>query len=236
MQSSQNRHLTVKELPERIRPRERLISQGASSVSDTELLAIILSTGKKGQTSLDLSQRLIKKFESLLELGRADYQELVALKGVGRAKACQILAAFELSRRVGLLANERKAQITSPDEAARILMPTLSYLSQEHFCALILDTKRRLIKLSKIAIGALNTAIVYPREVFRPALKANASAIIVAHNHPSGDAQPSEEDIRLTGRLFEAGKILGVDLLDHIVIGANCYSSLRQICSQVFEE
>lgn len=229
MEESQPEHLTIKELPEDIRPRERLILTGAKYISDIELLAIVLSTGTKGRTALDVSQILIRNFGNFGAIGNANIEELVIAAGIGPAKAARILASIEIGRRLSINSLEKKLIIESCKSVADLLMPTMRYLEKEYFKALILDTKHKLIKIEDIAIGTLNGALVHPRELYRAAIKLGGAALIVAHNHPSGDPSPSDDDIILTKRLTEAGKILGINFLDHIIIGDGKYSSLKKL-------
>lgn len=229
MEELQSEHLTIKELPEDIRPRERLILTGAKYLSDIELLAIILSTGTKGRTALEVSQALINTFGNFGAIGNATIEELVIASGIGPAKAARILSSIEIGRRLSVNALEKKLLIENCKSVADLLMPTMRYLEKEYFKALILDTKHKLLKVVDIAVGTLNGALVHPRELYRVAIRMGGAALIVAHNHPSGDPAPSDDDILLTKRLSEAGKIIGIDFLDHIIIGDGKYSSLKRL-------
>jgi len=229
LEELQSDHLTIKELPEDSRPRERLILTGAKYLSDTELLAIILSTGTKGRTALEVSQTLVNEFGNFGAIGNATIEELVISSGIGPAKAARILASIEVGRRLSINSLEEKLAIENCKSVADLLMPTMRYLEKEHFKALILDTKHKLIKQVDIAVGTLSGALVHPRELYRIAIRLGGAALIVAHNHPSGDPAPSDDDIILTKRLAEAGKILGIDFLDHIIIGDGRYSSLKKL-------
>jgi DNA repair protein RadC len=216
-----------REIPEPERPRERLARLGAESLSDTELLSAIIGTGSNRIPVHVLAGQLLSHFNGLRSMLEADWLELVAFPGVGRAKAAQIKAAFELGRRVGRLDRERFT-VRCPRDVADYLMDRLRFHLKEHFMVLHLDTKNQVIGEEVVSIGSLNASIVHPREIFKTALKRSAASIICAHNHPSGDPAPSREDIEVTARLVEAGKLLGVDVLDHIIIGDNRFSSLKE--------
>ena len=221
-------YITVKEMPAEERPRERLAHAGPQALSTTELLAIILRTGVGGENVLNMSTRILAQYGGLAGLARADFAQLKAVKGLGPAKTAQLLAAFELGRRLTLEAPEERLQIRSPADAAHFLTPLIGHKEQENFVVLYLDTRNRVTDREILYKGSLNTSLVRVAEVFRGAIRRNSAGIIVAHNHPSGDPNPSPEDIALTRRLVEAGKLLEVDLLDHLVIGQNRYVSLRE--------
>lgn len=210
------------------RPRERLLNQGVEALSNSELLAILLRTGTRGCSAVDLADRMLKQFGGIGKLLEADLHELIDLPGMGLAKATQVKAAIELGRRVARLSRETSPRFLEPQDTADYLMDRLRFLRQEHFVVLHLDTKNRLIGEETVSIGSLDTAIVHPREIFKTAVKRSAASIICAHNHPSGDPMPSFEDIEVTRRLVEAGRILGVEVLDHVVIGENCYVSIKE--------
>ncbi len=221
-------YVTVKEMPTDERPRERLARMGAQALSTAELLAIILRTGVGGENVLAMAGRILAQFNGLAGLARADFSELAAVHGLGPAKSAQVMAALELGRRLMAEAPEERWQIRSPGDAARVLMPALGYLEQEQFAVLYLDTRNRVVAQEMLYKGSLNTSLVRIAEVFRGAVRRNCAALIVAHNHPSGDPSPSPEDVALTRRLIEAGKLLEIDVLDHLVIGQNRYVSLRE--------
>lgn len=221
-------YITVKEMPAEERPRERLAHAGPQALSTTELLAIILRTGVGGENVLNMSTRILAQYGGLAGLARADFAQLEAVKGLGPAKTAQLLAAFELGRRLMLESPEERLQIRSPADAAHLLMPLIGHKEQENFVVLYLDTRNRVTDREILYKGSLNTSLVRVAEVFRGAIRRNSAGIIVAHNHPSGDPNPSPEDIALTRRLVKAGKLLEVDLLDHLVIGQNRYVSLRE--------
>ncbi|WP_298470310.1 DNA repair protein RadC [uncultured Psychrobacillus sp.] len=210
------------------RPRERLIRQGASSLSNQELLAILLRTGTKQESVLHLANRVLGFFEQIQELKNATLEEMMTVKGIGQAKAVQLLAAVELGKRLSQQKTNEKFTIRSPSDAATYLMPDMTSLTQEHFVTLFLNVKNQILHKQTIFIGSLNASIVHPREIFREAVKRSAASIICAHNHPSGNPSPSTEDIEVTKRLMEAGKLMGIELLDHVIIGDHQFISLKE--------
>jgi DNA repair protein RadC len=221
-------YVTVKEMPPEERPRERMARAGAQALSSTELLAIILRVGVGGENVLSMAQRILANFGGLGGLSRADFSQLTAERGLGPAKASQILAALELGRRLMAESPEERWQIRAPSDAAHILMPVIGHQEQEHFVVLYLDTRNRVTDRETLYKGSLNTSLVRTAEVFRGAVRRNCAAVIVAHNHPSGDPNPSPEDVALTRRLVDAGKLLEIAVLDHLIIGENRYVSLRE--------
>ncbi|MDE3839770.1 hypothetical protein C0966_10410 [Bacillus methanolicus] len=220
--------LMIRDFPEDERPRERFIQSGPESLSNHELLAILLRTGTKQESVLQLANRLLTHFEGLRLLKDATLEEITAIKGIGKAKGIQVLAAVEMGRRIANLCYDDRYVIRSPEDGAKYLMNDMRFLSQEHFVCLYLNTKNQVLHKQTIFIGSLNASIVHPREVFKEAFRRSAASIICAHNHPSGDPTPSREDIEVTKRLAECGKIIGIDLLDHLVIGENKYVSLKE--------
>ncbi|MBK8986899.1 MAG: DNA repair protein RadC [Chloroflexi bacterium] len=218
----------IRDMAEHDRPRERLVKVGAGAVSSAELLAIVLRTGTGGENVLRLAERLLHTFGSIPGLARATIPELMSVKGIGQAKAVEIKAALEIGRRLMASAPEEKPRITSPADAANLLMSEMMFLEQEHLRLILLDTRNRVLGTPNIYIGSLNTSVIRIGELFRAALKANAAAFIVAHNHPSGDPSPSPEDVNVTRQLVAAGKLLDLDVLDHIVIGHQRYVSLKE--------
>jgi DNA repair protein RadC len=209
----------IREMPEGDRPRERLKERGAAALGDAELIAILLRTGVKGQSAVQLAQQLLKEFKTLDELARAPLEALAGMKGVGETKAIQLKAAFELARRLSASSRDKQQMINSPEDAAAVLREELRLLDRESFRALLLNTKNGLIKISDVSKGSLNASIVEPREVFKGAITASAASMILAHNHPSGDPTPSSEDISITKRLVKAGELLNIAVLDHIILG-----------------
>ena len=222
-------HITIREMPSDERPRERLQNYGADALSNTELLAILLRTGIKGENVLNLSARLLTEHEGLLGLAKADFNELASRKGLGPAKTSQLKAALELGKRLSLASPTQKPRITSPASAANLLMLDMGTLDQEHLRILLLDIKNYVIASPTIYIGNTDGITIRAKEVFRPAVKANATAIILAHNHPSGDPTPSPEDVQMTRRIVEAGKLLDIKVTDHIIIGHQRFVSLKEV-------
>lgn len=210
------------------RPRERLVRRGASSLSNQELIAILLRTGTKQESVLHLANRVLNYFEQIQELKNASIEEITAVKGIGQAKAVQLLAAVELGKRLSQQKTDDKFTIRSPKDAATYLMADMTSLNQEHFVTLFLNVKNQILHKQTIFIGSLNASIVHPREIFREAVKRSAASIICAHNHPSGNPAPSTEDIDVTKRLFEAGQLMGIELLDHVIIGDHQFISLKE--------
>lgn len=220
--------LMIRDFPLDERPRERFIQNGPESLSNHELIAILLRTGTKDESVLQLSNRLLTNFEGLRLLKAATLEEMTEIKGIGQAKAIQILAAVEIGRRIANLNYTDRYVIRSPEDGANYVMNDMRFLSQEHFVCLYLNTKNQVLHKQTIFIGSLNASIVHPREVFREALKRSAASIICLHNHPSGDPAPSREDIEVTKRLVECGKMIGIDVLDHLIIGENKFVSLKE--------
>lgn len=211
------------------RPRERLVRQGAASLSNQELIAILLRTGTKEESVLHLANRVLSFFDQIQELKEATLEEMMSVKGIGQAKAVQLLAAVELGRRLSQKHPDRRYSIRSPQDAASLLMADMTSLKQENFVVLFLNVKNQVIHRQTIFIGSLNASIVHPREIFREAVKRSAASIICAHNHPSGNPNPSPEDIEVTQRLTDAGKIVGIELLDHVIIGDHQFVSLKEL-------
>ncbi|KSU63864.1 hypothetical protein AS034_06370 [[Bacillus] enclensis] len=221
-------NLMIRDFPQDERPRERLIQSGAASLSNQELLAILLRTGTKSESVLQLSNRLLTSFDGLNLLKDASLEEITKTKGIGLAKAVQIMAAVELGRRIGNLAFDDRYSIRSPEDGANYVMNDMRFLAQEHFVCLYLNTKNQVLHKQTIFIGSLNASIVHPREVFKEAFRRSAASIICVHNHPSGDPTPSREDIEVTKRLVECGRIIGIDILDHLIIGEKKFISLKE--------
>lgn len=220
--------MLIRDYPKEERPRERFVQDGPQSLSNQELLALLLRTGSKEESVLQLSNRLIKSFEGLRLLKEASVEEMTEIKGIGEAKAIQILAAVELGRRIHKLNDQDRYVIRSPEDGANYCMEEMRFLTQEHFVCLYLNTKNQVLHKRTIFIGSLNASIVHPREVFKEAFRRSAASIICLHNHPSGDPSPSREDIEVTKRLVECGKIMGIEVLDHIIIGEHKYVSLKE--------
>jgi DNA repair protein RadC len=219
--------MMVRDYPLEERPRERMINDGAEKLSNSELIAILLRTGTKDESVLELSSRILHELGSIRRLTEATVEELTKIKGIGKAKAVQLKAGIELGRRV---ARKQAALFTirSPEDAADYLIQLLQLDQQEKFHVLYLNTKNQIVAEKTIFVGSLNASIVHPREVFKEAVKQSAASIIVAHNHPSGDPTPSREDIAVTKRLIEAGQMIGIECLDHLIVGDDCYISLKE--------
>ncbi|MCH5135741.1 RadC family protein [Clostridium thailandense] len=220
--------LKIMDLPTNERPRERLLRYGVEALSNSELLAIILRSGSKKESILNLSSRIIKENGGLNGLLNCTIDDFMSLHGVGRAKATQLIALSELSKRFKSYKDGDEYRIVKPDDAANLVMEDMRHLKQEHLKVIMLNTKNVVIFIKDVSVGSLNSSIVHPREVFCDAIRKNSASIVICHNHPSGDPTPSNEDINVTHRLEECGKLLGIDLLDHIVIGNGAYISLKQ--------
>lgn len=223
-----NRRHTIKDIPEEERPRERLAKYGAEVLSNSELLAIILRTGTPSESALDIANRLLKGGNGIRGLYELNFEELRAIRGIGKAKASQIKASLELGRRLKTYRGVNSPYVKSPNDAAELVMEDMRYLKKEFLRLMMLNTKNMIIAIKDISIGSLNSSIVHPREIFVEAIKVSSASIIMCHNHPSGDPSPSQEDIDVTKRVYEAGRIVGIDLLDHIIIGDGRYLSLKE--------
>lgn len=223
-----NDSLMIRDFPKDERPRERFIQNGPESLSNHELIALMLRTGTRNESVLQLANRLLTHFDGLRMLKDATLNEITSIKGIGKAKAIQILASVELGRRIANLNFDDRYVIRSPEDGAKYVMNDMRFLTQEHFVALYLNTKNQVLHKQTVFIGSLNASIVHPREVYKEALRHSAASIICMHNHPSGDPTPSREDIEVTRRLSECGKILGIELLDHLIIGENKFVSLKE--------
>lgn len=221
-------HPMIKDLPVSERPRERLQHYGEGALSTGELLAIILRTGVGGESAVTMGQRLLAEFGGLTGLARASFSDLCALRGLGVAKAAQLKAALELGRRLLIASPGERPQIKSPADAANLLMLEMSLLAQEQMRVILLDSKNRVLATPTIYQGSLNTSLIRVAELFREAVKQNCAAVIIVHNHPSGDPTPSPEDVRVTEQIVAAGKLLDIEVLDHLVIGQQRYVSLKE--------
>ena len=220
--------LMIRDLPMEERPRERLLAEGAFCLSNVELLAILLRTGTKNQSAVYLAQSILQKTKGLKALNEITVEELREVDGIGASKAVQILASVELGKRVAKSNRVKSNSILSPEDCFTYLSAEMKHLTQEHFVVLFLDTKNCILGKKTIFIGSLNRAIVHPREVFKEAIKRSSASIICAHNHPSGDPSPSSQDIQLTHRLEEAGELIGIKVIDHVIIGDEKFVSLKE--------
>lgn len=220
--------ITIQDMPNSERPRERLMRYGPSALSTAELLAIILRTGTAEENVLRLAQRLLAHYGELHGLAQASPSDLQQIKGLGEAKIAQIMAALEVGRRLMNTSPPERSIIHNATDAAR-LMADMSNLTQEHVRVILLDTSKRVIATPTVYIGTLNASILRVSEIFREAITRNSPAIILAHNHPSGDSSPSPEDIAITRSLLAAGKLLDIVVVDHIIIGERSWTSLREL-------
>ena len=222
-------YFTIKKMPEDMRPRERLLKDGEKELSDEEILAIIINIGAHNLNAIDLAKELLLRYNgSLRALKEAGIEELMTVKGIGPAKAVTIKAALELGRRMSLDV-KRRIDIYSPEDVKNAVMEEMRYFDREHFRVMYLDRKGCLITMEDISIGGLHSSIVHPREVFKTAVKRSAAKMILIHNHPSGDPTPSQEDVDITCRLAEVGKLMGIEVIDHVIIGDNTISSLKRL-------
>jgi DNA repair protein RadC len=221
--------LKIKDIPQNERPKEKLLTYGAESLSNSELLAIIIRTGTQGENVLQLCSRLLSELEGLDGILDASFNDIISIKGIKDGKASQILALSELFKRFRTLkAINKDIKITSPKDLANLLMGEMNELNQEVLKVILLSTKNIVIGIKDVFKGSLNTSVVHPREIFKQAINKNSAAIIICHNHPSGDPTPSKEDINITLRIKECGNIMGIQLVDHIIIGKKKFVSLKE--------
>jgi DNA repair protein RadC len=211
------------------RPREKLERLGAGSLGDNELLAIILGHGAPRAGALDVANAVLAATGGLHGLARASVDDLRQVPGIGRARAAQLVAAIEAGRRTLVRGRRDRAQIMTPRDAAALLLPQFGDRSVEHFGVVLLDTKHRVLRSTLLSVGTLDASIVHPREVFREATRGGAAAIVLFHNHPSGDPTPSDDDVELTQRLVNAGHVMGIDVLDHLILAETRYCSLKEM-------
>lgn len=232
--TEQKSSFTLNDLPASDRPRERLKSSGPQALSNLELLALIMGRGIKGESVMVTSQKLLSYFGSLKNVLEASLEDLQQIRGLGPAKASQLIACFEIARRI---ANEdfmaeterlKRETVRSPDDAVKLIRSQITDFNKENFYVLSFDTRNRFIGLDKVSQGTLTASLVHPRETFESAIKKHAAQIMIAHNHPSGGTDPSEEDIKITKRLSEAGKIMGIELLDHIILTKQSFFSFKE--------
>ncbi len=227
--------IRIKDLPDSERPRERLVEKGADALKNSELIAILLRTGLKGVSAIQVAEQLLQKFGTLDNLSRAGLPDLQQIKGVGRDKAIALKSAFTLARRMAAELREEGPTLDNPDIIADLLREENRAYEVEHFQVLLLNTRRKLIRVDQVSQGTLDTILVHPREVFKSAVAASASAIVLVHNHPSGDPTPSEADIKVTRDLIRAGQVLKIEVLDHVILGRRSkersrdYVSLREL-------
>ena len=210
------------------RPREKLQRLGAAALGDNELVAVVFGSGQAATSALDLANQVLERTGGIDGLARARHDELTQLPGIGSARAAQVLAAVELGRRTLPRADRHRVQITSPRMVAELLLPLYGNRPVEQFGVVLLDTKHRVMRTTVVTVGTLDASIVHPREIFREAAAAGAAAIVVFHNNPSGDPEPSDEDVRLTHRLIAAGVLMGIDVIDHVILGNVRYCSMKE--------
>ena len=231
---------TVHDLPKSERPRERFIEHGAEKLSSAELLALIINNGTRGESVMMISQKLIMRFGSLMGIMEASLEDLKQIKGLGDAKATKLMASFAIAKKVlnemMVFENEKESErkkynaVTSPCELFNIIRAKTINFSKEHFFVVSLDTRNNFIGVDEISVGTLTASLVHPRETFESAIKRHAAQIIIAHNHPSGETDPSEDDLKITKRLVEAGKIMGIEVLDHLIFTNKTYLSFKEKC------
>ena len=221
-------HPRIKELPSGERPRERLRESGSASLSNSELLAIVLRTGTAWENVLALAARILARFGGLVGLVKASFGELCAERGIGEAKAAQIKAALELGRRLAFTQPEERVVVRSPQDVANLLMAEMGFLDQEHLKVVLLNSKNQVIAVPEVYRGSVSTSLIRASELFREAVRENCPAVIVVHNHPSGDPTPSAEDVQVTEQIVAAGKLLDIEVLDHLIVGQQSYASLKE--------
>jgi DNA repair protein RadC len=221
-------HPTIRDLPAAERPRERLRDRGANTLSNSELLAIVLRTGTSSENVLNLASRILARFGGLIGLARAGFGELCAERGLGEAKAAQLKAALELGRRLLVEQPEERVVVRSPQDVANLVLAEMSLFEEEHLKVVLLNTKNQVMAVPEVYRGSVNTSLIRVSEIFREAVRENCPALIVVHNHPSGDPTPSPEDVRVTEQMVEAGKLLDIEVLDHLIIGQQRYVSLKE--------
>ena len=221
-----SKSFTIHDLPKEERPRERLVKFGEQALSAQELLQLILGRGVAGESVAVTAQKLLAQFGSLQKLAEASIEELSSIKGIGLAKAAQIKATFEISRRLSTQAPTYKSkELTDPEKVYRLIKSKLKDYHKEHFYIIPIDSRNW--SIAEVSVGSLNASVVHPREVFAEAIKSKAASVIFAHNHPSGDPEPSEDDLEITKRLVESGKILGIEVIDHIIIAKDDFFSFK---------
>ena len=220
--------MRIREMLHEDRPRERLRERGARALSLRELLAIVVGSGSSGRSAMDLADGIVASFGSTREIASASVERFASVSGVGMATACRLKAAVELGKRISRATRGEIKVIRSPEDAACLLMDEMKHLDREHFKVILLDSKNSVISIETVSIGTVNASIVHPREVLKPALMKSATSLILVHNHPTGQTSPSREDILLTRRFEKCGRILGIEIVDHIIIGDGSYESLKE--------
>jgi len=222
-----DKYFTLHDLPQEDRPRERLKKVGVDNLSIQELLALIIEKGRKGKSVLSVSQNLLARFGNLAKMKEASVEELQEVDGIGFATACKLKAALKLGEKALNKHKRYNDEITTPKAVFDLLKNDLGSKKKEHFRILSLTTRKTLISIDNISIGILDSSLAHPREIFKPAIQNSAASIILVHNHPSGDPTPSNDDIKMTERLIDVGKIMGIEIDDHVIISDNLFTSLR---------
>ena len=220
----ERRRYTIKQLPPELRPRERLLSEGPAALSSAELMGILFGIGSREKTAVELASEVISESGDLFGLYNVTVHDLVKMHGIGEAKACIILAAVEFGKRLGRVRNPGRPVISSPADVEGLLRGRIANLDRENFVAVLLNTKNEVLEVPTVSVGTLSASLVHPREVFKPAIRASAAGVILAHNHPSGKVQPSREDREVTRRLCDASEIIGIEVLDHVILGDGFFS------------
>jgi DNA repair protein RadC len=221
----------IKDLPESERPRERLVVSGADALKTSELIAILLRTGLRGRSAIEIGEELLQKFGTLTALERASLEELQQIKGIGRDKAIALKSAFNLARRMALELQGSEPLLDTPASVADYLREDNRSYEKERLQIVLLNVRRKLIRVERVADGLVDSLLVHPREVFKPAIAANASAVVLVHNHPSGDPTPSEADIRVTRDIIRVGQLLKIEVLDHVILGRRAAANGRDFVS-----
>ncbi len=223
-------NMLIKSLPEDERPQEKALRNGVGALSDAELIALILRTGRHNESSISLAEDILSICdEGLFSMGTFEAEDLLKIEGIGPGKASMLMAAVELGKRIAASRKTEKYVVDDPDMIADMFMEDLRYEKKEYFKSVILNTKSEIVAVDNVSVGELSSTIVHPREVFSRAIRKSAYGIVFVHNHPSGDPTPSEEDIVTTKRLVEGGNILGIKVLDHVIIGDGRYESMRSL-------
>ena len=219
---------TVRDLPRQERPRERLQKFGPEALSAQELLALVIGRGIPKKSVMSIAQELLVRFGNVRAISHATIEELSQIKGIGLAKAAQLKACFELGKREELEPELKNFNIKDPESVVKAIRASIKDKAKEHFKLILLNPRNKIIGISTISIGTLNASLVHPREVFKDAIMHSAASVVLAHNHPSGDPEPSEDDLKITKKLVESGKILGIEVIDHIIIGKNNFCSYKE--------
>jgi DNA repair protein RadC len=219
---------TVRDLPRQERPRERLQKFGPEALSAQELLALVIGRGIPKKSVMNIAQELLAKFGNIKAISQATIEELSQIKGIGLAKAAQIKASFELGKREDLEPELKNFDIKNPESVVKAIRATIRDKAKEHFKLILLNPRNKIIGISTISVGTLNASLVHPREVFKDAIMHSAASVVLAHNHPSGDPEPSEDDLKITKKLVESGKILGIEVIDHIIVARNGFKSFKE--------